>query len=215
MTSVTVKTYPTPPLINLEVAIATTNISSPSIFPMIAYVLGQFPSLAESGLSGYSYFFNNFPSPFGGNPTVGGFAGTLVLLNTRDSNDMLKLWGPIFEHINTTWPGEFVILPNITAFPSFLAWYSENYDTSPAGKNQYVGSRLLDAPALTGNLTLSAELLEEFAAGAGAGTAYLVSGPGFITPSPGVVATRCFQHGDQLISMPVSDPPSAPLPACL
>ena len=168
----------------MQIAIATPNVGSPSIFAMIAYVLSQFPSLGEAGLSGYSYFFDNFPSPVGGNIIVGGFAGTLVLLNTQDPSDLSKLWAPIFDHINTTWPGEFVILPNVTAFPSFLAWYNENYDTSAAGTDQYVGSRLLDAPALTGNVTLSAELLKEFAAGGGAGTAYLVSGPGVHSAQP-------------------------------
>ena len=180
----TIKTYPTPPIVNLEVIIATTDLGNPAIFQMIAYVLSQFPSLADAGASGYSYFSGSIANPFGGNGTFGGWAGTLVLLGTQDPNDILTLFGPIFEYVNTTWPNEFFILPNVTTFPSFLAWYDVNYDMSAGGLDQYVGSRLLDGPALTGNLTRSAELLEAFSAGSGAGTAYLVSGPGVHNAQP-------------------------------
>ena len=180
----TIKTYPTPPIVNLVIAIATTDVGNPSIFPMVAYVLSQFPSLSDAGVSGYSYFSGAIANPFGGNGTIGGWEATLVLLGTQDPNDILALFAPILEYVNATWPGEFMILPSATTFPSFLAWYDVYYDTSAGGLDQYVGSRLLDGPALTANLTRSAELLGKFADGAGAGTAYLVSGPGVHNAQP-------------------------------
>ena len=180
----TIKTYPTPPLVSLDITIATTNVSDPAILPMVAYVLSQFPSLSDAGVSGYSYFSGAIANPFGGGGTFGGWTGTLVLLGTQDPDDILALFAPIFQTVNATWPDQFLILPNVTAFPSFLAWYDVHYDMSAGGLDQYVGSRLLDGPALTGNLTQSAELLGEFAAGAGAGTAYLVSGPGVHNAQP-------------------------------
>ena len=176
-TSVTFKTHPTPPLLNMVVMVITTNVSSPSVFPAVSYLVSQFPSLGDQGLSGYSYMLSAYPNPFdGGATTVAGFFGTFILQDTQDPADMNKLWDPIFQHVNATWP-DLTVVPNVTAYTSFLDWYSVNYDKSSTGEDMYVGSRLLDADTLTANLTANAEAFKQFASG-GAATAYLVSGKG-------------------------------------
>jgi hypothetical protein len=182
-TSVTMRSFPTPKLESAVVAIATPDVNNTrAIFDMVAYVISQFPSMGDKGLSGYSYYFSAVPNPLdGGATTVGGILMSGVLLNSSP-DDMRKLWDPVFTHVNATWPGfQTILLPQ--SFPSFLAWYSENYDTSAAGTNSYVGSRLLDAPALTSNLTKSAAAFESFARGEAA-TAYLVSGKGVHDAKP-------------------------------
>ncbi|KAK3943095.1 6-hydroxy-D-nicotine oxidase [Diplogelasinospora grovesii] len=184
LTSVTMKTFPSPQIVNLEFIIVTGNIGSPSIFEMIAYVLGQFPSLGDQGLAGYSFFFPALSNPLegGGNGTVAGILLSVVLQDsTVDAMD--KLWEPIIEHVNSTWPSEFVFIYNVTTFPSFYDWYQVHYDTSAAGLNTYIGSRLLDAEALTRNLTLNADVFRRFASG-GMGTAYLVAGKGVHDAEP-------------------------------
>ena len=150
---------------------------------MVAYVLGQFPDLGDNGLSGYSYYFPAIPNPLdGGATTVGGMLASVVLQDSSPE-DMVKLWKPVLEKINTTWPGKFMVSYQPKSFPSFLGWYSENYDTSQAGLNSYLGSRLLDRTALTANLTRSSLALEGFANGSIA-TAYLVSGKGVRDAKP-------------------------------
>jgi len=180
MTSVTMKTFPTPKLESLTLIIVTPNISNPRpIFDMIAYVYSNFPSMADDGgLSGYSYYFPSYPSPFdpSGNTSVGGLVFSGVLQD-RSPQDMRSLWDPLLAHINATWPGLFQVIYQPKTFPSFLGWYQENFDASQAGLNTYLGSRLLDRAALTDDLDKSARAFEGFCNGSLA-TAYLVSGKG-------------------------------------
>ncbi|KAK4151451.1 hypothetical protein C8A00DRAFT_45344 [Chaetomidium leptoderma] len=184
MTSVTMQTVPSPRIEQLIVIIVTTdNANTRPIFDMIAYVISQFPSLGDQGLSGYSLFFPAFPNPFdGGNTTVGGMLMTAALQDSSPEA-MHKLWDPVLAHVNTTWPGKFQVFYTPKSHPSFLSWYAENYDTSEAGLDSYLGSRLLDETALTANLTKSAEAFEGFAGGSLA-TAYLVSGKGVHDAKP-------------------------------
>lgn len=183
MTSVTFKTYPTPPLTGLVVYMMTPDLTSPSIFASVAYIVSQFPSLGDRGLSGYSYMLSSYPNPLdGGATSVAGFFGTFVLQDTQDPSDMNDLWDPILAHVSDTWP-DLIVVPNVTTYPSFLGWYAENYDKSTTGEDVYVGSRLLGADALTANLTANAEAFKQFASG-GAGTAYLVSGKGVHDAKP-------------------------------
>ena len=171
------KTYPSPKIESLILVLATPEVANPRpIFDMIAYLLSQFPSMGDQGLSGYSYFFPAIPSPLDGGKTIVGGIFMAVALQDSSPEAMRALWDPVLAHINTTWPGYQVIyLPQ--TFPSYLAWYSENYDTSAAGINSYIGSRLLDKAALTADLTKSSAAYEGFANGTLA-TAYLVSGKG-------------------------------------
>lgn len=185
MTSVTIKTFPTPELTDLDFAIVTLadSPSASSTFDLIAYFLSQFPSLSGQGLSGYTFLFNNFTNPFDGGATrVSGVAGTLALQDTQDPNAMLGVISPMVAHINKTWPG-FALIPNTSTYGSFWDWYQVHYDQSSAGTDSYVGSRLLDGPALTANLTATAEAFRQFTA-EGAGTAYLVSGKGVWDAQP-------------------------------
>jgi hypothetical protein len=184
MTSVTMKTYPSPKIEQLTLTIVSYDVSnSRPIFDMVAYVLGQFPSLGDQGLSGYSYFFPSIPNPFDGGATQIGGMFMAAVLQDSSPEAMHKVWDPVLAHINTTWPGFFQVIYQPKSFPSFLAWYAENYDTSAAGQNSYLGSRLLDRTALTANLTKSSAALEGFANGT-LSTAYLVSGEGVHNARP-------------------------------
>ncbi|KAH6628471.1 hypothetical protein F5144DRAFT_579138 [Chaetomium tenue] len=185
MTSVTLKTFPTPKLESASAIIATTQIDDPRpIFDMTAYVLSQLPSMGDQGLSGYSYVFRQISNPLdGGNTTVGGLIFTGVIQNSPPE-ELRELWEPIFAHVKDTWPDLFMTLYyEPKSYPSFLGWFSENYDTSPAGENNHLGSRLLDRDALTKNLTSLSEAFERFTGGALA-TAYLVSGKGVHNAKP-------------------------------
>ena len=184
MTSVTIKTYPTPKILHLQLTVATVTSIAKGTWDMIAYFLSQYPALGDAGVSGYSFVFDNLTNPFGppDTPPVSGITTSFALQDTNDPNDGLKLFAPIFAHINATWP-TFTILPNVTAYASFWDWYQPNKDSMAAGSNMYVCSRLLDAKALSGDRNATRDAFQAFT-GAGTATAYLVSGKGVWNAQP-------------------------------
>ncbi|PMD30490.1 FAD-binding domain-containing protein [Hyaloscypha variabilis F] len=183
MTSVTMKAYPSPSILSMSFGIETS-ATNPHAFDMVAYMLGQFPSLMEAGVSGYPIILKASPSILG-NTTVytSGMIGKFMMLNSTNTTDMATLFEPIFDHINSTWPGSFVIGVNITSYPSFYSWYEENYDGSPVGYENVMGSRLLDEAALSANATATKLAFEQFAGG-DLTTAYIVSGKGVWNAQP-------------------------------
>ncbi|KAB5560154.1 hypothetical protein GE09DRAFT_1172906 [Coniochaeta sp. 2T2.1] len=184
MTSVTVRTFPTPKITNLFLTLASTDTAGPRVWDMVSYVLSQFPSLADSGVSGYSYLFNTIPNPLApsSNTSVSGLVAAVVLQDAPSPDSITSLFSPILSHINQTWPEVFV-QTNVTTYPTFLSWYNEHYDTTETGLDTYIGSRLLDRAALTANITASAEAFRRLSSG-GVATAYLVSGPGVWNAEP-------------------------------
>lgn len=185
MTSVTVKTFPSPRLACGDIIVATDANSSAakSVPDLAAYVVSQFPDLGDAGMSGYSYILRDFPNPYDpSSGSVAGFYASMCIQDTQDTTEFLKLWNPIFKHINETWPG-FSIGPNLANFTSFSGWYAVNYDKSTTGTDSYVGSRLLDKKALTSNVTALAAALDRLSSG-GTATAFLVSGKGVMDAKP-------------------------------
>ena len=183
MTSVTVKTYPTPQLVNLNWAI-TAPADSPVAWDMITYLVSQFPSLADQEISGYPIIFQNQPDPnSGGTKMVTGIMGMVVMINTMNTADILKVFQPHFDHINATWPGVFSSWVDPQAYPTLNAWFKDRHDPSPVGYEHVMSSRLLDTKALTSNLTATKAALQKFAAG-GSATVYIVSGKGVHNAQP-------------------------------
>lgn len=90
---------------HFTIATAYTN---PAFYDMVAYVLAQFPALSAAGFSG---FVNWTPkSPYqDGNTTiyVAGMVGDFVVQDTQNTSAVENVFNPIWEHINTTWPGSF------------------------------------------------------------------------------------------------------------
>ena len=183
MTSVTVKTYPSPPLVGLNLFVVTPHDNTTSIWSAVSYIISQYPSLGDQGLSGYSFIVSNYPNPLdGGASNVTGLAASMVLQDTQDPDDMNRLWEPVLSHVNQTWHG-LQILPNATAFPSFLSWYGENFDQSTTGHDTYLGSRLLDAEALTADPEGNSEVFRDFTSSQ-VGSFYLVGGKGVREAKP-------------------------------
>ncbi len=181
------KTYPSPPIVGMTAYIATTASTSSAAeagFDAAAYVLSQLPSLSDQGLSGYFFVLQSYPNPFdGGKTNVSGIVGIVALQDTQEPDDMAKLWTPIYTHVNAKWPGV-VVSPSITVHLSYWDWFQTHHDTSTVGGNAYVGSRLLDGPALTANITATREAFRQFSSSGGIGTAYLVGGKGVWNAKP-------------------------------
>ncbi|KAL1868863.1 hypothetical protein VTK73DRAFT_3443 [Phialemonium thermophilum] len=184
LTSVTMKTYESPRVMNMQFSL-TTSAENDHALDAVAYVLGQFPGLVDSGISGYPVVVNSVPIWPGSNQTVpvSGMTGKLAMLDATSPENMTQLFAPILAYLHETWPGEYSFLADITSYPTFYAWYLENYDPTPAGYDNLLGSRLLDRRALTANATATRWALERFAAG-GQATVLLVSGKGVFDARP-------------------------------
>jgi hypothetical protein len=173
---------PSPSVMNMNFYV-TTSADNPHAFDAIAYLVGKFPALADSGVTGYPIIFNSAANSLdGGKTKVSGIMGKLIMLNTANGTELVHRLQTLYDHINATWPG-FSFAANTTYYPSFNAWYAENYDSTPAGYNNVMGSRLLDEQALTANATALKVALEKFSAG-GQATVYIVSGKGVFNAKP-------------------------------
>ena len=105
MTSVTIKAYPSPSILSMSFGIKTT-ADNPHAFDMVAYILGQFPSLVDAGFSGYPIILKASPSTIG-NYTVytSGMIDKLLMVNTTTTMDMATIFEPLFKHINNNMAG--------------------------------------------------------------------------------------------------------------
>ncbi len=181
MTSVTIATHPSPAIVGMVSYMVVPGADQAAVdagLDLATYVLGLLPGLSEQGLSGYSFVVQLFSSPLdGGAANVSGIAVFVALQDTQDPGDMAQMWAPIWAHANATWPGV-IIASSITPYASFWAWFQVNKDGSATGRDTYVGSRLLDGPALTANATATREAFRRFSSLSSIGTAYLVGGKG-------------------------------------
>ena len=161
----------------------TTDYTNAANYDVFAYILSQFPSLSDAGLTGYSFVIPEILDPVSGNSTIALFLGAFALLDTEDENVLMDLWEPINEHINATWPG-WQAAYYLEYHPSFLSWWTAHHDADDqAGLDLLVGSWLLDKKALTADLEELASALRTFA-GAGAAMAHLVAGKGVADAQP-------------------------------
>ena len=140
-----------------------------SFWDAATYAFTQYPDVVDQGLAGYGAIYPGNAST----PSLFGVAWFGFNLTSTQVVQMLK---PIEEHVNTTWPGEFVFSANVTNWQSFYAYWSANPDTgTPIGVDIVVGSRLLGRDALA-NPSLKKYLM---AAGPSGGVnQYMIAGPG-------------------------------------
>ena len=150
-------------------------------FDMITYLVSNFPSLGDAGVSGYPLIYNSVPDSLTGKDLITGIGG-LFLMTDTNATQMTRLLAPHFYHINDTWPGV-AIFANITQYASVNEWFSHNYDPSPSGLDLVMGSRLLDKQALTGNITALKSGLQKFSKGDQT-TVFIVSGKGVHDAQP-------------------------------
>jgi len=128
-------------------------IENPNFWDGIAYLLSQYPNLAEQGIAGYG---NLYPNTTFDNLTVSGFQGVYLIPALSPSNTSESLTAAIvsvFEQINVTWPNNFQYTVNASTYASFYDWWNLSSGPYYAGIDLLVGSRLLDAESLTANLT--------------------------------------------------------------
>ncbi|KAL7816041.1 hypothetical protein V8C44DRAFT_307463 [Trichoderma aethiopicum] len=186
ITSVTLKTHPSPKILGLLYGIITDPRET-IVYDLITYILSQTPYLMAQGLSGYNLITRDMATPLqlpGAPDRVAGFLGSSVLQDVDSPEAVAALFKPLNDTIRKRWADkvQFYVLP--TAYDSFLAWFDNNYDTDPAGGSQYLVSRLLDGEALTGNQQKLKSALEATLASSGTIAAFMVGGKGVHDAKP-------------------------------
>jgi hypothetical protein len=147
MTSVTLKAYPTPHVAVLHIQLTMTSATD-DIWDMAAYILSQYPYLSNKTISGDPQIA---PIP-SGNATTLYFIGNFRSISPQGVPYLSAAMQPILSHIQSTWPAASL---NYTTslYPTFYSHFLATAFTAGPGYNFRLGSRLLDAPTLTGNLT--------------------------------------------------------------
>ncbi|QBZ55220.1 hypothetical protein PoMZ_00115 [Pyricularia oryzae] len=173
LTSITMRTLESPSVLGLGFSMITS-ADSPHALDAMVYFITQIPALAAAGISGYPIMHKAKPL---GNVTYTGVVGILIMRDSSNPEDIMKLIQPIFSHANTTWPGHFVFTSQVVAHANFYSWYQQNYDKSQAGRSLVAASQLLDGQALKRNETAIRAVLEAVLDGGEAGF-YMVSGKG-------------------------------------
>lgn len=177
ITSATFKAFPSTPF-NSLVILAAAEPNTDTYWSAMAYLLSQFPSLSNQGISSYTSFAPNTTS---NGAQIGALSGSFFLPSLFPSNSSASLsaaLAPIVANISATYPNQFFFSSNATSWPSFYDWWSVNSGPNNAGYDLLFGSRLLDERALTANITALKEAIKGATApGLGSG-ALLVSGKG-------------------------------------
>jgi hypothetical protein len=177
--STTIKAFPSVPFYVFSVLIGTQP-NTEAFWDAMTYWMSQYPNLADQGICGYGTITPNGSIQ---GQYFGGFQGLFILPAVSPANTTESLAAPItkmIDTITTLWPGSFDYENSTATWPTFYDWWLTSEGPNYAGVDLLAGSRLLDAEALTGNLTaLKIALQGSIPSGSGqGGTVNFVSGKG-------------------------------------
>lgn len=176
------KVYKTPKITASAFTIGTS-AAAPFKYDLLAYIISQFPSLSDAGLSGYTILSPQTPNPAGGPDEVAGIQGVFAAQDVNDPEYILKLFKPINDTIQKRWPGAVQFSATKEEYGSFLEWYDVYFDQGAAGVTLYLASRLLGREAL-GDEKKFRGALEESLVSAGGLTVHLIAGKGVRDAKP-------------------------------
>ncbi|CAJ0550202.1 Ff.00g101320.m01.CDS01 [Fusarium sp. VM40] len=180
LTSITLKVYKTPKILASSWLVGTSS-EAPFKHDLLAYILSQFPSLADAGLSGYTSLSPKAPNPApspGAPAEVAGIQGIFVAQDVQDPEYIHKLFKPINETLQKRWPGMVQFTASNEKYSSFLKWYDVYYDTGAAGETNYLVSRLLTKDSLEKDEKALGYAVEQGSIPSGGMIAHLVAGKG-------------------------------------
>jgi hypothetical protein len=157
------------------------------VLDLITYVTTQIPSLMNQGISGYTLVTRDMQSPIqlpGIPDRVAGFMGTCILQDVDNLDVITKAFNPINDTIHERWSNKAQFYTSINQYDSFLGWFNNNFDSSPAGGSLYIVSRLLDGETLTGNPEKLKSALQAAMTSGGTMSAFMVAGKGVQEAKP-------------------------------
>jgi len=186
LSSVTVKTVPSPQMLTYNFFITTPPANVDVLLDVFTYMTSQFPYLSSQNLSGYTYIYPDCPSRKrmdNSKEPLSCFYGAFTLQDSNNASVVTARMAPTIDHIRTTWPAVAVIAFPLF-FPNHEAWSLVYRDIDDTGVNQYLGGRLLDRQALSDDLPRLGRALSDFATIL-VGTAFLVAPSEAREPVPG------------------------------
>jgi hypothetical protein len=187
ITSATIKAFPSTPFITATAFLGTTP-GNEAYWDVVTYILSQFPSLDEQGISCYSFIVTSFASAEFNIPSpVDGYVGTFLLpaLHPSNSSDSLKSTiTKLFAEATAPYPFQFFTSVKTRTYPDFWAWYSVSNGPLDAGHDRVIGSRLLGGKALTQNLTALKETYKAITPAGSITMVYLVGGKNVMNAVP-------------------------------
>ncbi|KAI5460548.1 hypothetical protein BGZ63DRAFT_405016 [Mariannaea sp. PMI_226] len=186
LTSITLKTHPTPKILDSAWIIVTTP-DFPHLYDVIAYTLSTFPSLGDAGFSGYSLITSRFPNPIpspGAPKEIAGILGDFIIQDKADVEYLESHVAPINQTIQERWPGAVQFYAKTSSYSSFLKWFDDHYDQGTAGNSTYLISRLLDKSTLEDNEAALSNAVKSALRISNGMTAFLVSGKGVHDAKP-------------------------------
>jgi hypothetical protein len=176
---VTIRTVPATPIAVYDFTLEAEP-NSTVYWDIVTYFLAQFPGLAASNVSAYTYLFPNISSGASGG-SVATFEVVLALSNPASGNTLEEMWIPFWSYVNETYPNATVAKAKSIIFPNLYSLFLEYADSAGAGVDKVVGSRLLPSETLTDEAFSSA--LVNFLGDSG-GRLYMVSGKGVWDAQP-------------------------------
>jgi FAD/FMN-containing dehydrogenase len=177
ITSVTIAAFPAVPHITV-LALAGTAPNTDAYWSAMAYIFSQFPGLSDQGISAYTFVY---PDTTYQGSKIGAFQGIFSIPQLTKHNTTASLkaaLSPIFDHINTMYPGQFQYSLDPVEYPSFYDWWKVNNGPNNAGADILAGSRLLSREVLAANVTKLKEALKAATPPLSGSQLYLVGGKG-------------------------------------
>jgi FAD/FMN-containing dehydrogenase len=147
ITKATLRTFPSPKIGWLTFVLAPPAAASDAFWNTVTYFFTQMPSLVAAGVSGYIY---SVPAGSPHLPSVTGpiFYGGLVAVN-KPASAISAAIQPIVAYGTANLPQTATFSTQPTDYEDFYDWWWENRDSSAAGANIMLGSRLLNADVLS------------------------------------------------------------------
>ncbi|PKS09465.1 hypothetical protein jhhlp_004081 [Lomentospora prolificans] len=185
ITSATLETIPTPPLIHVTFALFTLP-DAPQLHEYQAFVLSKFPSWSDAGVGAYAFVAHNISNTYFPGPPdyISGVMGLIVLPGATNETEIYSIIYPAIQEAQSKYPNTNVtVVAAPEAFDSYQSWWDKYFDNGTAGYDQYLSSRLLDERTLS-DVDSVALALEEYLNPTGMGLVHLVAGKGVRDAKP-------------------------------
>jgi len=180
--SATIRTIPSPAMAMIALTISSYAGPTDDYWDAMTYILTQYTTLANNSISGYPYLLPTYP--VSATTSISTYSARFHDHDSpyNDTSRISTLFDPIISHIKTTWPS-LVVSNSTTSYPNFYQNFLANHDTSAAGADTVVGSRLLGVDTLSGDVTALKSAIKSFSNGTQIGV-FLLGGKGIADAQP-------------------------------
>ncbi|KAL6884721.1 hypothetical protein GGI43DRAFT_432980 [Trichoderma evansii] len=179
LTKVTVRTVPSKPMAVYDFIIETKP-NSTAYWESVAYMIAQYPTLADSNVAAFTYLYPN-TSAAGLGEDMASFEAVFALYDPDSPSTLGSFLEPYVNQIKYNYSSQITTKVTSTIFPNFRSMFLEYADDKGAGVDKVVGSWLL--PPGTLKEYAFGEALVDFLGPTG-GRLYIVSGTGVWDAKP-------------------------------